>query len=450
MPAHPSIVWTHPSVKRLLSETHQPDPTVAIAERARQLTMDAAEKGWQGPPFDPFELAELRGIALVARDMVDDARLVPGDPPRIEFNPKRTAARIRFSIAHELGHHLFSDADKAVRHRKQTEGDNWQLEMLCNIAAAEFLMPAGAFPERYVDDLSLPHLLDLRKSFGVSTEAVLRRAVRLSEQPAAVFAATREEKGIRIDYLVRSRAWSPRIRPGARITDETMLRRCTAVGFTVAGDETWSDESVRFQAVGVPAYPGHQYPRIVGLVQPTEAVEQVRGRFAYLRGDATEPVGDGPKVVVHVVNDKARRWFRRGFAGALARRWSDAASDYERWTEHDSPQLGTIHAYRVSEDLTIVSMVAQRGYGESKRPRVQLSALDACLQAVASAALDEDASVHMPLIGSGQGRIAWSTVRELVVERICGADVPATAYVLPEMTMPEEIEKKLDSQLSLV
>ena len=63
------------------------------------------DKGWQGPPFDPFQLADQLGYLVIPTDSVKDARLlVEGSTIRIEYNPNRNAARIRYSIAHEIAH----------------------------------------------------------------------------------------------------------------------------------------------------------------------------------------------------------------------------------------------------------------------------------------------------------------------------------------------------------
>src|SRR3954463_1595431 len=116
------IAWSHPSVQQLLDESGQSDPYTEIARRAREIVLDALEEGWSGPPFDPFELAERVGIETVPREDLDDARLVSPqgeEPPRIEFNPHRRPARVRFSVAHELGHFLFSDHAAQTRYRTE-------------------------------------------------------------------------------------------------------------------------------------------------------------------------------------------------------------------------------------------------------------------------------------------------------------------------------------------
>jgi O-acetyl-ADP-ribose deacetylase (regulator of RNase III) len=445
----PQITWSHPSVRQLLEDSGQRDPYVEIVRRARQIVLDALENGWSGPPFDPFELAERAGVEMVPREDLDDARLVspPDEQPRIEFNPHRRPARVRFSVAHELGHLLFTDHAAQTRYRTESHAeharpDDWQLEVLCNVAAAEILMPAGAFPAAQADDLSLPHLLDLRAEFGVSTEALLRRVVKLTERAACLFAATRlPDGGFRIDYAVPSRAFDQRLPAGDTITSETVLAHCTAVGFSVDNTEEWPalDGAVRVQAVGIPPYPGHRFPRVVGLLQPeAEADRRVQG-IRFVRGDATRPLREGPAVIAHIVNNTAQRWGGHGFASALGRRLRTAREDYAAWaSDAQHRRLGAVHISEVEHGLWVASMVAQAGYGPSRRPRLRLPALRDCLEVLADEARTRDASVHMPPIGTGQGATPWPRVRDLILDELVERDVAVTVYVLEDEPMPEE------------
>ena len=174
--------WTNRSVALMAGDT---DPVDAISDKARKLVLDALDKGWRGPPFDPFWLANLCKIEFVAKAGVRDARTVPvgrGQRFRIEFNPTRPAARVRYSVAHEIAHTLFPDCATAVRHRaarSELAGDEWQLEALCNVAAAELLMPLGSFPNLREESMTIERLVELRRTFAVSTEALLIRAVRV-------------------------------------------------------------------------------------------------------------------------------------------------------------------------------------------------------------------------------------------------------------------------------
>jgi hypothetical protein len=58
------------------------------------------------------------------------------------------------------------------------------------------------------------------------------------------------------------------------------------------------------------------------------------------------------------------------------------------------------------------------------------------------------ASVHMPLIGTGQGGTPWPGVRDLVLAEVADRHVATTVYVLPDAPMPED--SSADEQLTLV
>jgi len=64
------IAWSHPSVKRLLEQSEGRDPFEEISRRARDMVLDTLEGGWQGPPFDPFELAARSGISATTAELV--------------------------------------------------------------------------------------------------------------------------------------------------------------------------------------------------------------------------------------------------------------------------------------------------------------------------------------------------------------------------------------------
>ena len=59
-------------------------------------------------------------------------------------------------------------------------------------------------------------------------------------------------------------------------------------------------------------------------------------------------------------------------------------------------------------------MVAQHGYGPSKRPRIRYSALEWCLNRLAHVASAKGASVHMPYVGTGEAGGSWEIVQDLV------------------------------------
>ena len=189
------ITWSNPSVVGL----NEADPISAIVQRARHVVLDAIEQGWSGPPYNPFTLAEMLGIKLNPTDSVIDAQTKSDSTGRFitTFNPQRPAARMRYSIAHEIGHTLFPDCAAATRNRathQEMKKDDWQLEFLCNIAAAEILIPFGTLNEEVSIRPSVGLVLDLRRKYSVSSEAIVNRIMRLTKYPCFAFFARQRSK----------------------------------------------------------------------------------------------------------------------------------------------------------------------------------------------------------------------------------------------------------------
>lgn len=440
--------WTHPSV-RALAPTG--DPVAEIAERARTIVYKAIEAGWDGPPFDPFLLADYMEIPLVAREDINDARTVPiaGSRVQIEYNPNRPRARVRFSVAHELAHTLFPDCRDRVRNRvsreHMQEGD-WQLEMLCNIAAGEFLMPVGSFPELKEEVLSLDNLLRIRDEYDVSSEAVLLRFSRITSQPSVVFAASRREADestgpYSIDYAIHATDWDSGLRSGTVLPDDSVVGECTAIGFTAKRGEAWppAGETLHVECVGVSPYPTRSYPRVVGIALPKTGKRPTPCEITYLKGDATQPRGSGNRIIAHIVNDKASTW-GAGFARAVRTKFPAVQDDFTHWaTVHKHLfKLGNAHLSKMTDSLFVFSMICQHGYGEAAKPRVRYNALQSCLHELANIAREQDATVHMPRIGCGQAGGRWEIVSELIHDALCRYGIAVTVYDLPSENWPEK------------
>ncbi len=436
--------WTNSSV---LAFAEDRDPVEAVTERARQIVMDAMDRGWAGPPFDPLALAELLRIDVMAREGVRDARTVPVEhgAPRIEYNPTRPRGRVRYSLAHEIAHTLFPDWADKVRHRSETgelTGDEWQLEALCNIAAAEFVMPIGSFTKLAATELGIDALLNEQKQYDVSMEALLIRAVHLRSEPCAMFCASPIDAGpnggrYRIDYSIVSRRW--RSGSGLRglvLPERTVIAKCSAIGFTAKGREAWvKPEELRVEAVGIPPYPGSPTPRVVGLLLP--APENIatgpEAAVEFVFGDAARPQGDDLRTIVHIVTDEAVTWGGGGFAAAVRRAWPHAQNEFREWVtqRRENLSLGRVHFSSESDGIRVASIVAQHGYGPSQRPRIRYGALRQGLIEVAQVAKETHSSVHMPRIGTGLAGGSWDVVEELVIDTLGQEGLRVTVYDLP-------------------
>ena len=443
--------WTNPSVIALAQGS---DPVATIQATARQTVVDAVERGWDGPPYDPFYLAEMLKISILPSDDVVDARTVPVPGGlRIEFNPNRPHGRMRYSVAHEIAHTLFPDCAENVRNREPastSRDDDWQLELLCNIGAAELLMPTG-YTDLESEGVDIDNLLSLRRKFDVSTEAILIRMAKLTGRGCAIFTAARigQNDGpptFRIDYSIPSRTWDINIPANFRVESSSVLSECTAIGFTAKGTESWGGQLPVFdvQCVGIPPFPGDRFPRIGGVVT-SEHVHQSEGlQIEYLFGDATKPRGTGKRVIAHIVNDGAAKW-GAGFALEVAKEWSFVQTEFQDWVHQDrgNLSLGNVHRAEIDDDLSIVHMVAQKGYGRSEKPRISYSALGNTLGQLREIASGQGASVHMPRIGTGQAGGHWELIRDLIDEHLVRRGISVFVYLLPG-AVPAHVQGKFD------
>lgn len=149
----------------------------------------------------------------------------------------------------------------------------------------------------------------------------------------------------------------------------------------------------------------------------------------YVKGDATQPQGEGKKFIAHICNDDGG--WGAGFTGALSSRWKEPEEHYRKLS---ALYLGDVWLVPIRnvKDIVVANMIAQRGY---RRPGnltpLRYEALEACLFRLAAAAKRDGASVHMPRIGSGLGGGDWGTIEHLIEKTLLASGVPVTVYTLP-------------------
>jgi len=421
----------------------------AFVERAREVVRNALDAGWAGPPFDPLTLAEILRIPVTPRDDVRDARTVPVGKAglRIEFNPNRPPMRVRYSVAHEIAHTLFADCAKIVRNRAvyhEVTRDDWQLEALCNIGAAEFLMPAGSMTTLNPRDLKAEHLREARQRFQVSTEALVIRVAKMTNEPCAAFCASRLEGSSshgrhRLDYVIGSPTWTAAVGHGTLLPEGSAVAECIAIGHTAGHLERWGDGTpVAVECVAIPPYPKRLFPRVVGLALGGHRATETAPLLVEVRGDAMVPRGKGAFIIAHIVNDATANWGGNGFASALARKYPAVQDDFRAWAARTGGalSLGRSHLSRVTDRLSVFHMIAQHGYGPSLKPRIRYSALQRCLTALADRAQGTDSSVHMPRIGTGQAGGSWDVVGDILRETLSARGIHVTVYDPPNRVLP--------------
>ena len=79
-------------------------------------------------------------------------------------------------------------------------------------------------------------------------------------------------------------------------------------------------------------------------------------KINYIIGDATQPVGEGPKIIVHVCNDIGG--WGRGFVTAISKRWAEPEQRYRAWHhgEETTPfALGEVQFVSVADELWVAN-----------------------------------------------------------------------------------------------
>ena len=149
--------------------THKPLPDDGFEtpqERAQELRQVIGLPS--GPVEDMVSVLEDAGVVVVRRNLgsnlIDALISWPeGRTPLVLFGDHTPGDRLRFTLAHELGHAVMH---KLPSDRQEAEADQF---------ASEFLMPAADI-RHDLDNVSLARLADLKLKWRVSMAALLRRA----------------------------------------------------------------------------------------------------------------------------------------------------------------------------------------------------------------------------------------------------------------------------------
>jgi len=148
----------------------------------------------------------------------------------------------------------------------------------------------------------------------------------------------------------------------------------------------------------------------------------------YLSGDATRPVGDGQKIIVHCCNN-VNAW-GSGFVISLSRRWKEPERQYHCWYRSKQAfSLGNVQFIRVEDDILVANLIGQKGIlSKGGVAPVRYGALRKGLDKVAQKASMSNASVHMPRMGCCRAGGLWETVEAIVKETLSDQDINVYVY----------------------
>lgn len=143
----------------------------------------------------------------------------------------------------------------------------------------------------------------------------------------------------------------------------------------------------------------------------------------YKIGDVTKIKNDNKKFIVHIVNNKGG--WGKGFVLSLSREWPAPEKEYRKLFINNGLILGTIQPVKVSNDITVINMVAQKGYGKNNNNLhrssekdteipLQLDALEECMKKVKVLAIQTNAEIHAPRFGCGLAGGKWDQIEPLI------------------------------------
>lgn len=149
----------------------------------------------------------------------------------------------------------------------------------------------------------------------------------------------------------------------------------------------------------------------------------------YIKGDATNPTGEGNKIIVYVCNDIGG--WGKGFVMAISKRWKQPEQEYRQWFKTKSSfKLGEVQFVQVEDDLWITNLIGQHKINKDENgdPPIRYEAILLGLEKVRKFAFDKNATVHMPRIGCGPAGGTWDKIEPLINSILITKNIQVTVY----------------------
>jgi O-acetyl-ADP-ribose deacetylase (regulator of RNase III) len=144
--------------------------------------------------------------------------------------------------------------------------------------------------------------------------------------------------------------------------------------------------------------------------------------ITYIVGDATDPQGQGKKMIVHVCNDIGA--WGLGFVVPLGTKFPKAKDEYKKLKADSGKRipLGTVQFVDVAAEIVVANMVAQRGIvGQAPGTRpLSYDALLECLEKAGEHAQKNDLSIHAPRFGAGLAGGDWDVIALFIEKTLIG------------------------------
>ncbi len=150
----------------------------------------------------------------------------------------------------------------------------------------------------------------------------------------------------------------------------------------------------------------------------------------YLKGDATQPIGNGNKVIVHVCNDIGA--WGRGFVVAVSRRWKEPEKKFRAWAQSGEKfELGEVQFVQVEPTIWVANLIGQHDIkrkGNNDVTPVRYGAIRQGLNKVSTFAKEVNATVHMPRIGCGLSGGTWDQIEPMILNELIEQRIETYVY----------------------
>lgn len=152
----------------------------------------------------------------------------------------------------------------------------------------------------------------------------------------------------------------------------------------------------------------------------------------YIKGDATNPEGEGTKIIVHCCNNVGA--WGAGFVLAISKKWYEPQQKYKELFKKNpkSVRLGNIQLVPVEKDIFVCNLIGQSGIKPVNGvPPIRYDAIREGLQKLYDyISKMKNVSVHMPRMGCGLAGGYWNQIEKIVQEELTSKGIPVTVYDL--------------------
>jgi O-acetyl-ADP-ribose deacetylase (regulator of RNase III) len=153
----------------------------------------------------------------------------------------------------------------------------------------------------------------------------------------------------------------------------------------------------------------------------------------YLKGDATLPIGDRNKIIVHVCNDIGA--WGKGFVLAISKRWKEPEKKYKEWVKSGNNfNLGEVQFVQVEPTIWVANLIGQKDIKKDSdgKPPVRYFAIKLGLAKVGYFARQINAFVHMPRIGCGLAGGNWDQIEPAISHELLTFGIETVVYDFDE------------------